>query len=218
MFPLKFIEKIHNYEITLDEAINYQTELEILINKLDNDYKPRIPKKGKEKNNVLESARKLLDARKDIIGFFEKGTFPYKGNVFKTKEEKSQEESEDESEENKLEQIKDDYKKLIKYIENESKGINYDLFKDYFDLVVPSALAKKLFETKDKKKSSNLVKEIKNRWSNLKDEIKKMSKNEIEIEKPNKILKIVEKIIEFNKKIQKKIRRRIKNTNTKPNV
>ena len=96
--PLKFIEKVHNYEITLDEAINYQTELEILINKLNNDYKPRISKKAKakEKNNVLESARKLLDARKDIIGFFEKGTFPYKGNVFKTKEE-------EESQENKLE-------------------------------------------------------------------------------------------------------------------
>ena len=27
-------------------------------------------KKAEEKNNVLESARKLLDARKDIIGFF----------------------------------------------------------------------------------------------------------------------------------------------------
>ena len=26
-FPLKFIEKIHNYEITLDEAINDQTNL-----------------------------------------------------------------------------------------------------------------------------------------------------------------------------------------------
>ena len=145
LFPLKFIEKIHNYEITLDEAINYQTELEILINKLDNDYKPRIPKKGKEKNNVLESARKLLDARKDIIGFFEKGTFPYKGNVFKTKEE--------ESEENKLEKIKDDYKKFIEYIENESKGINYDLFKDYFDLEVSSALATQLYETKNKNKN-----------------------------------------------------------------
>ena len=103
----------------------------------------------------------MLDARKDIIGFFEKGTFPYKGNVFKTKEE--------ESEENKLEKIKDSFKKFIKYIENESKGINYDLFKDYFDLVVPSALAKKLFETKDKKKNSEFVEEIKNRWSNLKD-------------------------------------------------
>ena len=39
LLPLKFIEKIHNYEITLDEAINYQTELEILINKLNNNYK-----------------------------------------------------------------------------------------------------------------------------------------------------------------------------------
>ena len=64
----------------------------------------------------------MLDARKDIIGFFQKGTFPYKGNVFKTKEQKLEEESEKE--------IKDDYKKFIEYIENESKSINYDLFKD----------------------------------------------------------------------------------------
>ena len=90
------------------------------INKLNNDYNPRSLKKAKEKNNVLESARKLLDARKDIIGFFEKGTFPYKGNVFKTKEE--------ESEENKLEKIEDDRKNFFKYIEDESKGINYELF------------------------------------------------------------------------------------------
>ena len=82
MFPLKFIEKIHNYEITLDEAKNYQTELEISINKLNNNYNPGSLKKAKEKNSVLESARKLLDARKDIIVLFEKGTFPYKGNLF----------------------------------------------------------------------------------------------------------------------------------------
>ena len=41
LLPLKFIEKIHNYEITLDEAINYQIELKTLINKLNNDYNPR---------------------------------------------------------------------------------------------------------------------------------------------------------------------------------
>ena len=87
MLPLKFIEKIHNYEITLDKARNYQTKLRILINKLNNDYNPRNKKKAKEKNNILESARKLLNAIKDIIVFFEKVTFPYKGNVFKTKEE-----------------------------------------------------------------------------------------------------------------------------------
>ena len=67
--PLKFIEKIHNYEITLDEAKNYQTELEILINKVNHDYNPRSLKKAKMKNSVLESARKLHDSRKDIIVF-----------------------------------------------------------------------------------------------------------------------------------------------------
>ena len=43
--PLKFIEKIYNYEITLDEPIEDQTKLKILINKLNNDYTPWIAKK-----------------------------------------------------------------------------------------------------------------------------------------------------------------------------
>ena len=46
---LKFIEKIHNYEITLDEAIEEQINLKILINKLNNDYKPRNEQKKEEK-------------------------------------------------------------------------------------------------------------------------------------------------------------------------
>ena len=150
--PLKFIEK--NYEITLDEAINDQTKLSISINKLNNNYGPRNTEKIEEKRRILKSARKLQNARKDIIDSFEKGIFPYRGNIFTTKEE---------LEENKC----------FKYIENESKGINYDLFKNYFDLVAPSALAKKLFKTKDKKKNNDSVTSIKNRWSNLKYEIEK---------------------------------------------
>ena len=130
--------------------------------------------------------------RKDIIDLFEKGNFLYKGNVFKTKEK---EESEEESEE--LEE-----KKFFKYIENESEGINYELFEKHFSFVVPSALAKKLFETKDRKKNGKFLKIIKIRWSNLNDEIKKMSKDEIENKKPGKILKTVKEILDFNKKIQ----------------
>ena len=71
--PLKFIEKIHNYEITLDEAINSQAKLNILINKLNNNYSPRNLEKVEEKKRVLESARKLQNARKDTIDLFEKG-------------------------------------------------------------------------------------------------------------------------------------------------
>ena len=75
-------------------------------------------------------------------------------------------------------------------------------FKDYFSFLVPSSLVKKLYETKNKNKNNELVEEIKNRWNNLKDEIKKMSEDEKEIEQPDKILKIVEEVLDFNKKIK----------------
>ena len=52
------------------------------------------------------------------------------------------------------------------------------MFKDYFDFLVPSAWAKKLYETKDKKKKNELAELIKNRWSDLQDEIKKISEDE----------------------------------------
>ena len=81
----------------------------------------------------------MFDARYDIIDLFEKGIFPYKGSAFRTKEE-----SKEESEENKLEKIKNDYKNFIKYIEDESKGISYELFKKYFYSSVPSVLVKNI--------------------------------------------------------------------------
>ena len=74
------------------------------------------------------------------------------------------------------------------------------MFKDYFNFAVPTTLAKKLFEIKDKKK--NLVNVIKRGLRNLKDKIKEMSEDEKEIEQPDKTLKIVEEILEFNKQNQ----------------
>ena len=128
--------------------------------------------------------------REDIISFFQKGTSPYKGNVFKIKEE--------ESAENKLEKIKDDYKFFFKYIENESKSISYVLFKRYFYFLAPIVLAKKLYYTKDKKENNELVNVIKSGILDLKDEIEKMSEDEKKFEKPDKILKVVEEILKFN--------------------
>ena len=112
----------------------------------------------------------MTDVRDNIIDLFREGIFPFKGNVFKTIEE--------ESEENKLEKIKDDYKKIFKCIEDESIGINYNLFKEYFDFAVPTTLAKKLYETKNKNKNNELVNVIKSGLIDLKDEIEKMSEDE----------------------------------------
>ena len=114
----------------------------------------------------------MLNNRQEVIDAFKTGIFLYIDG-FQRKIE-SEEESKEESEE----KMKDHFTKFIEYIENESKDINYDLFKHYFNFVIPSALAKELYETKTKNKNNELVKAIKNRWINLKDEIKKMSEEE----------------------------------------
>ena len=83
----------------------------------------------------------------------------------------------------------------IIFINEKSRGINNNLFKTYFNFSAPIDLAKKLLETKDKKKNSELVEESKNRWSNLKDEIKN--------EKSYDVSEILNEIFDFNKEIQK---------------
>ena len=174
--PLKFIEKIYNYEITLDKAIQDQIKLKILINKLNNDYTPRIPKKTNEKNRVLDSARKLSDARDEIINLFEKGIFPYKDNTFKTKEEKKEQKEQQTSKKELLKKPrKDDVSNFNVWVNKKETGINYELFEKHFKFKRPSDVLKSVYKTNDKKNNSKLVNVIKSRLSDLKTETEDMS-------------------------------------------
>ena len=75
----------------------------------------------------------MFYARENFVDYFKEGVSLYKGNAFKTKEEKSKDESEEESEEKSEEESeKQRVKKFIKYIEKESKDLNYGLFKNCF--------------------------------------------------------------------------------------
>ena len=125
----------------------------------------------------------MFRAREDIIGFFEKGIFPFKCNVFKTNEEIKKKKRRN------IRKAKEEIERFfnggIALIETESKGINNDLFKKPFDFSTPIDLAGRLFEIKDANKNSELVEQIKNRWSNLKDKTEEMSKEEIKNERPN---------------------------------
>ena len=76
---------------------------------------------------------------------------------------------------------------------------------------------KKLFEIKHKKKNEDFVEEIKNRWSKLKDSIKKTSRDGKDNEKIEKILEIVEEILDFNKHSQKGEGIKILTPNQMPN-
>ena len=64
-------------------------------------------------------------------------------------------------------------------------------------------MLKFVYDANDKNKNNNLINVIKSGLNDLKNEIKKMSENEIEIEKPDKIVDIVQKILKFNRQIMK---------------
>ena len=93
----------------------------------------------------------MFNVRKDIIAFFEEGIFPFNGNVFKTKEE------EEIKEKTKEEKIEEFINNSIILIEKESKNINYDLFKEYFNFSTPVALTEKLLRIEDARKNSEFV-------------------------------------------------------------
>ena len=93
--------------------------------------------------------------------------------------------------------------------------MNYNLFKEYFKFESATDLTKQLFKAKNENKNNDLVNVIKSELIDLKKEIEKASEEEIKIEKPNEIVKIIDEILEFNRKA---IRRWIKNFNTKSNA
>ena len=98
-FPLKFASKIYNYDLTLQKAQDNQQELNILINKLSNNYNPQKKKeKIKEKDDTLYSAKKFYVIKNEIINAFKKGSFPYIDG-FQVKKEKDEDTDEDTDEE-----------------------------------------------------------------------------------------------------------------------
>ena len=174
----------------LKDAENKQNKIKTLLNKL-RKYNPAKLKNIKAKEKTLNAAEKLLNNRQEAIDAFKTGIYPYiDGFQIKESEEELKEES------------KDDLQKFIEYIKNESKGINYDLFKNYINFIVPRALVKQLYKTKNKNKNNALVEQIKKRWSNLKDEAEKISDDEKEIEQPDRILKIVKEILDLIKRLK----------------
>ena len=93
---------------------------------------------------------------------------------------------------------------MIKQIIDEETDINDDLFNKYFKFQKPSDMLMLVSKTNDTEKNNKLVNLINSGLKDLKEEIKKMSEVEIENEDPELIVKIVEKILKFNKQNQQK--------------
>ena len=81
--------------------------------------------------------------------------------------------------------------------------VNKEIFEKYFKLQKPSLMYKVLRRTNDKEKNSKLVNIFNSGLKDLEEEIKEMSEEEREIEKPYNIVKAVKKILEINNIIKK---------------
>ena len=89
---------------------------------------------------------------------------------------------------------------VIEWIINREKAhINNELFKKHFKVQKPIVMYKVLYKTNNKEKNSKLVNIFNSGLKDLEEQIKEMSEQEREIEKPYNIAKVVKKNLEINK-------------------
>ena len=126
-------------------------------------------------------------------------TIDYK---YESEEEEKQTDKKPDKNKRPKKSTKVDAKKFNELLNKEEIGMNRELFKNYLSFQRPTSMLKVVYDTDDKKKNNELINVIKSGLSDLKDDIKEMSDDETEIEKPYKIVDIVEKILELNRQNQ----------------
>ena len=96
-----------------------------------------------------------------------------------------------------------DLKEVTKWmIDKEDAHVNNEIFEKYCKLQKPSLMYKVLRRTNNKEKNNKLVDIFNSGLKDLKEEIKKMPKEERENEKLDEIVRAVEMILDFNKQQQ----------------
>ena len=164
--PLIFISAIYNGEISLKETELFRKNLEKKIEDLNFNYKPKNEKEKEEINKVLMQANDMLEYRDKIIDAFKDGTFL--SEYLKKSDDAG------------YKYVLKDVKNFIQEIKSMSEKINLSLFGDFFESSSPADYAKMLINTSSDE-NKEIVEEIKDRLSNLKERIKKMSKTEKKI-------------------------------------
>ena len=125
--------------------------------------------------------------------------------LYSSEEKQEKQEEEQEKQDKKAGKKTIDTDEYIEWMINKGEAhVNNEIFEKYLKLQKPSLMYKVLRRTNDKEKNSKLVNIFNSGLRGLKDKTKKMSKEEIEIEKPYNIVKVVEKILKFNEQNQQK--------------
>ena len=78
-------------------------------------------------------------------------------------------------------------------------GLHRELFQKRFSFKTTSVMLTAVYNIDIKKKNNELTDIFKSRLNDLRDKIEEMSEDDIETEKANKIVDIVETFLDFNK-------------------
>ena len=120
----------------------------------------------------------------------------------KQKKKKKVEERKKKKEQEKQDEKTTGLNKFNKWIIDEEIDLNKELFKKYFNFQRPSDMLMLLNKTNDETKNNELMNMINSGLKDLKEEIEKMTKKEKEVEDPELIVEIVEKILKINEENQ----------------
>ena len=216
-------------KITIDDAESKQDEITGVMGALKG-YAPRDNKYIELKNKLVNNVENFYKGREKIIKGFKNKIFPvYYDEAYEhqLKAQKRTEEEEKEQKRRKMRARKEKQEEIfpknfddkdiqkeqdkppsldevIKSIINkEGLYINDELFKQCFKVENPNLMYKVLSETNNKEKNNKLVNIFNSGLKVLENEIKYMSKKERKTKKPNSIVTVVKKILDFNKHAQK---------------
>ena len=164
-----------------------------------NDFKKRFNKLKTVDPQTNENKALKPKALDNVGDLFNELHYIYKDKYNEEKEEKEQQISKKEP---PKKPTKDDASNFSEWVNKKEANINSEIFQRHLKFHRPSDMLKLVYKTNNKKKSSELVNIIQSGLSGLKNEIKNMSEEEKEIEKPNEIIDIVEEILKFNKQNQ----------------
>ena len=186
--PLNFLSNIYNGKISLKEAEFKQRDLEKIIYELQFNYTPKNKREKEEVDGVLMQAKDLVKYRNKLLGHL-------KMVLFLSEHLKK-------SDDAAYNYVLKDVNKFIEEIKSLEEKINLSLFKEFFELSSPAKYAKELINIKNRDENKEIVAEIENRKSDLKDEIKRMSEKEKKDKNVDETLEIIKKIIDLNKDAQ----------------
>ena len=123
----------NNIENAYDDLVFNNKKIDdVLYKKVNNEL-------SDSSKNIFQEAKRLFDLRVEIYRkvVLEEENLKFEKSVGETVKLKNQKDNLSETPEQK---------EYIEYIENKSKTINYNMFKEYFNFELPTVLTKQLYE------------------------------------------------------------------------